>query len=154
MTDPWPYEEELYLVWGLHGILLVDCDSHVQAMADYRGHFGRDTVVEHVMLAPNPESWAPRRPEPDPDGAPHPDCDTGECQACHEYYAYKGFPPVEVSPDDPRLAGLDVESLKAELDACIDQRIAWSRDHGAYWHTDERGPKDDELPPLDTAPDA
>ena len=143
-----PYEDALYYVWGLHGVLIIDAISHTEALEFYRHHFAPEpTIVEHVMLVPNVEDWAERPPDPEVD--PHHDgcdpetcdCDCAECRIECTY-----FPTTSVEPDDPRVSWIDLESEIAAHDARVDQTIARSREHGGYFHGEEvdmsQGPDD------------
>ncbi|MDF2092582.1 hypothetical protein P0Y31_09515 [Knoellia sp. 3-2P3] len=131
MNDLPEYCGELHLVFGFHGILLVDAESHIDAQAQYTGFHSCDvTMVEHCMLAPRPERWGIRWQEPPVpvhacgyDIDPHGD---DLCEVCDVPLPY--MESREIDPKDERLADIDLEADKASVAARIDQMLAHWRD--------------------------
>jgi hypothetical protein len=124
------YGDDLYYVWGFHGLLVVDAISHTDAQGLYCGYYGCDvTMIEHCMLVPDPEAWATRweQPEVGPHvcGYDDPEGDDN-CEVCNQIPNY--FPTIQVDPSDPRIASIDLEADKAAVEARVDQMLAYQRD--------------------------
>ena len=121
------YCGRLYLVFGFDGIFLVDADSPTEAQdfyCDY--HQCHVTMTEHVMLAPHPEEWGvlwecPPVPE-------HVCADAGtdddSCRVCDPPLPY--MTSIEIDPNDPRMASIDLEADKAAARVAADQIAARS----------------------------
>lgn len=130
MPERFEYADNLYYVWGFHGLLVIDATSHTEAQASYSTHFNCDvTMVEHCMLVPDPEAWA--TPWPDPDPGPHAcgydDPSSGDnCEVCNAIPRY--FPTTQVDPFDPRVARIALEADKAAVEARADQMLSYQRD--------------------------
>lgn len=127
MSDLPEYCGELFLVFGFHGILLVDAESHTDAQGAYTGFHRCDvTMIEHCMMPPHPDLWGVRWEEPE---TPAHDCGydvdaDGQdlCEICDVPLPYMESRRVE--PSDPRLDPIDLEAEKARLLARADQLSA------------------------------
>jgi hypothetical protein len=131
MSDLPEYCGSLFLVFGFHGILLVDTESHTDAQAICTGFHHCDvTMIEHCMMPPDPSVWGVPRKEPDPsDHACGYDIDPDgeeQCEICDAPIPY--MEPRAVAPSDPRLADIDLEADKARVMANADQLQARWRD--------------------------
>lgn len=131
MTDPVEYGDNLYYVWGFHGLLLIDAESHTEAQESYGYYYKCDvSMIEHCMRVPDPEIWATRWEEPEigPHECIADDNDDDDSVRCICDPLIPWFPTREVDPKDPRVAWIDLESDKAALEARVDQTLAYQRD--------------------------
>lgn len=131
------YVENLYIVWGFHGILVVDTGSHTDAQWDYCDHYQCDvTMIEHCIRAPDPDDWAMLRVEPTapPHVCGYESDDDDSCEVC-DSIDHANMDPIEVDAQDARLEGIDLESIKAAVAAQLDQINAHMREaHGPKDH--------------------
>ena len=123
------YADNLFLVFGFHGIALIDAESFTEAQARYAGHFNCDqTMIEHTMLAPDHQLWANYQPDPPQHECSY-DSNADDCEVCDQ--PLESFYLMEIPASDSRLNGIDLEADKADVLARADQQSALWRDRAA-----------------------